>query len=230
MRPICGEFGPRVAGGHRLVLQVVTGLAAREWPWDHGSGRWLVDVCGATRCRCGTSTKPWAKKLRPQYGRRAAQGWIRRIAGPADAQLPGSRQLLMCAPVLELNPREVTVLQAAHRWGAGRAQSWKARNDLGVEVQGPPGWRSEVWSASIPGEVRVSLNVPLQAMTCGDSYLKVEFGAGGETKQMPLLVHSQRRFPLLGTWWPQGSSVDLAGKLDAGAIQLPRVTAQAPQS
>lgn len=228
VRPYLWEGSVRAdSRWHRLVLQVVTGLSSpRVALGVTGSGRWLVDDLRLRPVQVRDVTKPVAKKLRPQYAAELPQGWVPK--GRLDLQTRnflGRDSYYMRPGPFELNPQgEVTVLQGERTGGELDVLSrGKARNDLGVEVQGPPGWRSEVWSASIPGEVRVSLNVPLQAMTCGDSYLKVEFGAGGETKQMPLLVHSQRRFPLLGTWWPQGSSVDLAGKLDAGAIQFHEV-------
>lgn len=212
---------------HRLVLQVVTGLSSpRVALGITGSGRWLADDLRLRPVQLRDVTKPVAKKLQPQYAGELPQGWVPKDKLDLQTRNFLGRDSYYVRPgPFELNPQgEVTVLQGERTGGELDVLSrGKARNDLGVEVQGPRGWRSEVWSATIPGESRVSLNVPLQSMTCGDSYLKIGFSSGGEAKLVPLLVHTQRRFPVLGTWWPQGSKADLTSKLDAGAIQFHEV-------
>lgn len=190
----------------RLSLQIVCGLASPRVVLEATGApcEWLVDNLRVEPARVPPVRVRIPKDRVPEYCENLPEGWD--PGGDMDLlsrEIMGMRSYHLRTGSIELNPlREVTVLRG-ERTGMllDALLHGTMKRDLQVGVNGPVGWRMERWSMPVPPGQPATVSVPLQAMTAGDFRVKVAFGSGSDTRQMPVTVHSQRQYPALGVNW-----------------------------
>jgi hypothetical protein len=192
-------------GWHRVALVVVCGLTKPRLLCGvvGGAGAWEADEVRVTRAVVPET------KVRPLW---PAPTYSPPLTGGEDLQgdLDLQRRTIMGVPsytlrvgALELNPVRELTLRRGERTGVKLdvLGLGNAPKTLGLVIKGGPGWRTEQWQVSVPGNVRMGLSLPLQGMTPGTSDLLVEYTSDGQTRRTPLRVTTVRYYPVLGDWW-----------------------------
>lgn len=196
----------------RRSLTVVCGIAGVRLAIgvEAGSGSLAVDDVRIGQARLAPVTRRIAKDRIPEYGAQLPADW--QPEGNLDLQVRtfmGEESTFIQAGMLELNPLQEVTIKRGERTGMYLDVFNRARKPgtLRVAVQGPPGWRMETWETQVPELQTISVNLPLQSMSAGDSRVKVVFGAGDSARAMPVTVHTRRQYPALGAFWTDPDSM-----------------------
>jgi len=72
---------------------------------------------------------------------------------------------------------------------------------LEVSVQGPADVKVPDWSVPVPPKETMHFYVPVQRLLLGDCWLKITFSYKDSQASVPLLLHTESAYPVLGASW-----------------------------
>ncbi len=87
---------------------------------------------------------------------------------------------------------------------------------LEVSVQGPADVKVPDWSVPVPPKETMHFYIPVQRLLGEDCWLKITFSYKDSQASVPLLLHTESGYPVLGASWPgedEPPSVSLLAKL-----------------
>lgn len=221
-------------GWHRVALTVVCGLQAPRLLVAASAGSaWAVDDVRLKPTTLKPITRPLKAPVIPTLAPTLPAGWV--PEGELDLrsrEFMGLVTYLLQVGPLELRPpREIALRRGERNGFTIETQSLgPADKTLTTEVQGPPGWFTEVLSVELPGRRTLSLDLTTQAMVAGDATARIQFACGDDTRQMPLSARVTPTWPAFGVSLPAGVSLtpEQTAALAALPVQLVRQPADRP--